>query len=595
MSEENPSRNSNAAPNSDEIDPVTAEVVRHALTAIPDQLDVNITRTAYSPLIYEYKDYAVGIVDAEGRLVSQCRGGIPLFITNTLGTAVRDGLKIYGRDGIKPGDAIVTNYAESQGQHLNNVVLYTPVHDDAGELFGFIAIVVHWVDIGGSTQGSISNSSTEIFQEGLQLHTIKLISEGERVEEVFRIIEHNTRTPEMLFGDIQAQIAGCMLGREMLAGVLSRYGTETVTKAIQRMWERSETMARRAVEELPDGTYSAESFIDGDGVDQDRKIRVAIEVRVQGDTLTVDMSGVEDQLRGPLNSGFSGGAETAARIAFAYLSVPGEPVNEGVFRPLTVICPKGKFLNARRGAPMGRYSGPLPTVIDTIIKALSPACPDRVAAGHYADFSLFRIYGTHPETGSLFNAFASGWGGWGALAGMDGPGPFKTMAHGDVFEIPAELHEALYPVRVDSYAVRMDSGGAGEYRGGMGLVKRYSVTSPCNSFVSLDRVTTAAWGIEGGKDGGTGKVILHRPGKPPRSLVKEWEFKLVPGDYVEVMTGGGGGYGDPSARNPQRVAEDVLRGYVSSEAAQSVYGVALDEDGKVDSTATEKLRKALSE
>ena len=231
------------------IDPVTAEVVRHALAAIPDQLDVNIMRTAYSPLIYEYKDYAVGIVDADGRLISQCKGGIPLFVTNTLGTAVRDGLAVYGREAIAPGDVIVTNYVESQGQHLNNVVMYTPVHDADGVLLGFVAIVVHWVDIGGATQGSISNQNTTIFQEGLHLRTIKLIAKGERVEEIFRIIEHNTRTPEMLFGDIDAQIAGCMMGREMLAGVLTRYGVATVNAAIARMWDRSVAIARQAVEQ----------------------------------------------------------------------------------------------------------------------------------------------------------------------------------------------------------------------------------------------------------------------------------------------------------------------------------------------------------
>ena len=575
------------------IDPVTAEVVRHALAAIPDQLDVNIMRTAYSPLIYEYKDYAVGIVDAEGRLISQCKGGIPLFVTNTLGTAVRDGLEVYGRQGIAPGDVIVTNYVESQGQHLNNVVMYTPVHDADDRLFGFVAIVVHWVDIGGATQGSISNQNTTIFQEGLHLRTIKLVAKGERIEEVFRIIEHNTRTPEMLFGDIDAQIAGCIMGREMLAGVLARYGVATVNAAIARMWDRSEAIARQAVLDIPDGEYSAESFIDGDGVDKDRKIRVAVTVRVSGEEMIVDLSNVEDELRGPLNSGFSGGAETAARIAFAYLAVPGEPANEGVFKPLNVICPKGKFLNARPGAPMGFYSGPLPTVIDTIMKALAPACPGRVAAGHYADFSLFRIYGTHPETGRIFDAFASGWGGWGALDGMDGPGPFKTMSHGDVFEIPAELHEALYPVRVESYAMRVDSGGAGAFRGGMGLVKRYSVTAPCKCFVSLDRVTTPPWGIAGGRAGASGEVVLHRPGQAPRSMIKEWGIDLVPGDYVEVKTGGGGGYGDPRTRDVQRVAEDVLRGYVSRDSARDIYGVALDAHGAVMAAETQTLRAAV--
>lgn len=573
-------------------DAITSEIIRHALIAIPDQIDVNITRTAYSPLIYEYKDYAVGIVDTEGRLVSQCKGAIPLFVTNALGTAVLDGIEIYGEGGIEPGDVVITNYVGSQGQHLNNVVMYTPVHAEGGTLFGFVAIVVHWVDIGGSAPGSISGRATEIFQEGLHLRTVKLVVKGEPVPEIYRIIEMNSRTPEMLFGDIEAQLAGCQLGRTLVEDLIGRYGAEAMRTAIATAWDRSEAAARAAIAEIPDGIYRAQSVIDGDGINPGRKVRVDVEVRISGSDMCVDLSDVEGQVDGPFNSGLKGGAETAARIAFKYLTVPGEPANEGAFRPLSVICPEGRFLNARPGAPMGLYSAPLATVIDTIVLALAPACPERAAAGHSGDFALFRIYGSHPETGALFNVFGSGFGGWGALDGMDGSSPFKTMAHGDVLEVPTELHEAFYPVRVVSYEFRADSGGAGRYRGGLGLTKHYRVLAPAKFYCSFDRLTTLPWGLEGGGEGTTGDVVLHRPGEPDQVMHKEWDVPVGPGDVLEVRTGGGGGFGPAFERDPEAVALDVRRGYVSREAARKDYGVELDAAGEVNLAATQKLRGA---
>ncbi len=523
-------------------------------------------------------------------MVSQCRGAIPLFVTNSLGTAVLDGYEIYGQDGIGPGDVVVTNHVGSQGQHLNNVVMYTPIHNDEGELFGFMAIVVHWVDIGGSAPGSISNRTTEIYQEGLHLRSIKLIKAGEPQEDVYRIIKHNSRMPEMLLGDIEAQLAGCQMGLGLLKELLARYGSETVNQAVRINWDRSEVAARASVARIPDGSYEAKGIIDGDGINPERKIKLDITVHVAGEEMEVDLSDVEEQLVGPFNSGFKGGAETAARIAFKYLTLPGEPANEGAFRPLTVICPEGRFLNAKPGAPMGLYSAPLASVIDTIVKAMAPVCLDRISAGHNGDFSLFRIYGPHPETGALFNVFGSGFGGWGALDGMDGPGPFKTMAHGDVWEVPLESHEKYSPVRVESYEFKVDSGGVGKYRGGLGLIKRYRVLAPCKCYVSFDRRSSPPWGVAGGGEGATGKVVLYREGDEPRTMYKEWDVPVQPGDVLEVHTGGGGGFGQPFERDAEQVALEVRRGFVSSVAARDDYGVAVTADGELDEAETRLLR-----
>ena len=333
------------------VNPITAEIIRHALLSIPNQIDVNITRTAYSPLVYEYKDYAVGIVDPEGRLISQSSGGIPLFVANALGTAVNDGVLIHGRDGIEPGDVIFSNHAGTLGQHLNNVVMYTPVFIGA-ELVAFMCVLVHWIDVGGMVVGSCAPvGPTEIFQEGIQYRSVKLWSRGKPMKDVYRIIENNTRFPRMLLGDIESQLAGCLMGRDLIAGVVEKYGLATTRGAVEIMWKRSEAAARAAIRKIPDGVYRASSFLDNDGVELEKKMVLDVVVRVEGDEMTVDFSGICDQVKGPINSGREGGAVTAARIAFKYIAAPDEPGNDGSFRPLHVVIPDGKFLSASGTAP----------------------------------------------------------------------------------------------------------------------------------------------------------------------------------------------------------------------------------------------------
>lgn len=481
------------------IDPITLEVIRGAFTTLADEIDTNLARTAYSMLIYEYKDYAVGILDAEGRLICQCTGGMPIFIADVLSAAVRDGLKIYGKDDLHPGDVIITNHAATMGQHLNNVAMYSPVFagEDGEELVAFVVITAHWLDIGGRVVSSISKYATDIFQEGIQFRTVKLWSRGERVPEIYRMIENNTRFPDLVRGDGEAQLAGCLMGCERLRALYDRYGSETLTEAIATIWDQSEAAARDAVRVIPDGRYEAESFLDDDGIDLGTPLPIKIAVEVAGDDMTIDFSDIVDQVRGPLNSGVSGGGYTVARVAFKFLVAPHEPANEGTFRALKLNLPAGKILSATDNAAMGRYNMPLPTVIDTVIKAMAPAMPDHAAAAHFGNFCTLRFHGKLPETGALFQMNDSGYGGWGALAGMDGPGPFRTNCHGDTRVIPAEVLEATYPVRIDAFELRTDSGGAGEFRGGLGLTKRYTILAPLTVSTGFERSLCPPWGVLG--------------------------------------------------------------------------------------------------
>ena len=572
------------------VDPVRLAIIATGLQSIPDLIEADLMRTAFSPLVYEYKDYAVGMVDAEGRSIALATNGLPLFLTNLIGLAVRDGLAIYGADNIEEGDVLLTNHAATIGQHLNNVVMYTPIFGPSGKLLAFMSLIVHWIDIGGSYPGSASGTDmTELAQEGLQLRTVKLYKRGKPVEEIFRIIENNTRLPEMLLGDIAAQYAGCVKGKQLFEQLIARHGEDFLLTAISAMWSKAEQAAKAAVLAVPDGVYEMTSFLDDDGVDIGKRIPIHVKVEVRGSDFIVDFSGVGDQLRGPFNSGYYGGGEVCARSAFRYLFTPNEPANEGCFAPVKMILPPGKFLSAGPNAPMGRYSTPLATVVDTIIGAMAKALPDRVAAGHHGALDAYGFNGKHPATGKFFNYFDTAHGGWGGSSHGDGVGPYKSLLHGDNKDIPVETQESLDPVRVEHFGWREDSAGPGRHRGGLGIDKSYRVLAPCNSFIGFERHYCPPWGLNGGLSGTPAFVEIESKGER-RKVLKQSRIPLQPGDMVHVHSGAGGGFGSPLERDAKAVQLDVARGYVSRAQASDVYGVVLSADGSIDDAETRALR-----
>ena len=564
------------------VDPITLEVIRHGIISICDQIDANMTRTAFSPYIYEYKDYAVGFVGVDAQLLAQCTGGMPVFVADSVGMAVRDGLETYGRENLHKSDVVVCNHAAVQGQHLNNTVMYTPVFAGANgdELIGFFAVNCHWIDIGGSAIGSVSYSSTDIFMEGLQLRSIKLWSKGEPIEEVYRIIENNTRFPLELLGDIEAQLGGCLLGRDLTQAMADKYGTVVFLGALDMILDQCAAATREKIRAIPDGVYQHEAFLDDDGV-RDENIPIKVKIIVAGDEMTIDFSEISDQVKGCINSGYYGGGRTCARVAFKYLIATDEPANEGTFRPLKMMLPEGKLLSAEPTAAMGLYSIPFPTVIDCIIKALEPALPQRVTGAHFGTFSSLSFSGKRIDTGAPFKANDSGHGGWGACATHDGAGPFRTMAHGDTRLIPIELQESMYPYRVEEFCLRQDSGGPGKWRGGLGFDKQYVLLAPCELWANFDRIGCPPWGVQGAKAAKAGQVLIFKDGKQEAKLLYKTEnCPLQAGDRVRMATGGGGGYGSPSERPVELVQRDVIRGFVSLESARDDYGVVIEADGR---------------
>jgi len=554
------------------VDPVTVEVIRRRLVAISDEVDVNITRTAFSPYIYEYKDYAVGIVDANGDLICQCTAGMPVFVADVMRAAVQDGLALYGPDRIHHGDIIFTNYAGTIGQHLNNVTMYTPIYaPQEPVLVGFMVVVMHWIDVGGRDIGSLSKFATDIFQEGIQFRTVKLHSKGEPVLEILRMIEHNTRFPVEMMGDINSQIGGCVMGRDSVAELVGRYGVDTFRTALDTIWDQSEAEARAAIRAIPDGTYSAEALLDNDGLNPG-SLPCKVTIVVENDNMTIDLSELPGEVKAPMNAGRSGGGSTVARLAFRYLLLPEGDANEGTFRPLKLILPEGTIVSARPTSAMGAYNAALPLLIDLVIRALAPAMPDRAAAAHYGTFSTLAYAGRSSETGLYWQCHDSGFGGWGALNDMDGPGPFRTNCHGDTRLIPIETHEASYPFTIESFSLRTDSGGPGQFRGGLGLERRYLMLAPCRISTRFERTLSPAWGLNGGGEGAPGHVLIERVDGTTQVAMKE-AVMLNAGDRVRIWTGGGGGFGDPKQRDPARVQIDIRRGYVSAEAARDTYGV----------------------
>jgi N-methylhydantoinase B len=512
--------------------------------------------------------------------VSQARGAVPIFIANALGAAVRDGREIHGPDGFRDGDLIISNHAATLGQHLNNVVMYAPIFVGAGksDLFGFMAVLVHWVDVGGSVIGSMSPSAREIFQEGIQFRSLKLQEQGQMNAGVLKTIESNTRFPQELMGDVEAQIAGCLQGVRLTGSVIGKYGMAATRNAVELMGNRSEQAARAAVSAMPDGEYTAESFLDDDGSDLDSPVLVRVAVRICGDTMEVDFSGTCRQVCGAINSGREGGAMAAARIAFKYLVQPHEPANEGSFRPLRLLVEDGTFISAGGTAAMSHYSLPLPTIVDTVLKALVQAVPGEAAAGHHGNFGVHMFTGRHPRTGELYQHMDSVLGGWGATGQRDGAGPFKTMIHGDTLDVPVDAQEALYPLRIEAYEFAPDSGGAGKFRGGLGLVKHYRMLAPCEALIVLERKRTPPWGVLGGRDGKISRAIIHkREGADVE--VRKIAIQLDREDGLTIISGGGGGHGVPGDRSIEHISDDLRQGLVTPEGVALDYGVVIDGEG----------------
>ena len=571
-------------------DPVLTEIIRNGVLAVTEEMKSNLMRTAYNMIIYEALDFTVGLFTAEGDTIS-IGLGLPMFIRG-MSETVRAKIRHFGRDNIKPGDIFVTNDAYLTGSHLNHFTFSQPIFFE-GELCAFACCMAHWPDVGGTLGGV----TTDIYSEGIQIPIVKYQKAGVVNEDLVEIIRMNVRDPDRAMGDLRAQITAVTTGERRFSELLARYGRLETLSAIRHIMEQSERAARARTRDIPDGVYEATSYMDDDGVDIGKRIPIKVRVTVSGEEMTIDLSEVAKQVRGFYNSGETTG-HACAQVAYKCVTSPTDyPINEGSFRSLKVVLAPGTIVSAVKPAAMRWWMTFPMTIVDTIFKALEPAIPDRVIAGHHADLLSVRLHGFAPRTGAFFMAgFGPLGGGWGAKMTEDGMSATVCLNDGDTHNSPVESLETKYPLFIERLALRDGSGGAGKFRGGLGIERKVVARVPMTFNAQVDRVHCAPWGLNGGHDGFGNQVTVDLESgevrDPPNAKVFMQRLATKEGFYAR--SGGGGGFGSPLERDPARVAFDVHEGYVTAKSAHDDYGVVLKADGTVDKAATKALRATMA-
>ncbi len=572
------------------LDAVTLEVIRNALPAIANEMAADLQRTSYNMMIYEVRDFCTALINTEGELISQNVGGVSHFVAD-LGVIITDGIKRYGKNGFKPGDVIITNHQAIAGQHLNNIVIYMPLFH-RGELLLFAMVRAHWIDVGGMSTGfGAGPHVADPWMEGLQLDQLKIYEAGKLNETLYRVLKDNIRFPESSLGDMKSQMAACRLAVRRMIELFDKYGKATVLQAIAQIFDETERKCRNVVGKLADGVYEASSFIDDDSVKRGEPVPIHAKVTVDRGAMTIDLSGCSAERKASINSRTYAGA----RVAYKALTGPLEPVNEGSFRALKVIIPEGNIMMARYPAPMSGWSLIVPTVVDTIVKALGSAMRDRVPAGHHGLLGGSVVFfGTHPKTKRRFVVQSIEGGGWGGGPTEDGVSGTVSVCQGDVRNASIEGIELKCPVLVESRGLRTDSGGPGKHRGGLGIDMRVrSLVEGRWNFDHPRREQCPPWGIWGGKAGSYGDFLLRLPGENNYRSMDAVHYPVPVDSEVIVRTGGGGGWGDPLERDAAAVRDDVIEDLISRHAAEEEYGVVIRDDLTLDEAGTEQRRNAL--
>ena len=541
------------------IDAVTAEVIRSGGVAITDEMKTNLMRTAYNMIIYEALDFTVGLFDARGNTISIGLGP-PMFIRG-LSDTIKAKLEFFAPGTIEPGDILLINDSYIMGSHLSHMVFTVPIFWE-GEIVAFSSSMAHWQDVGGVLGGA----TRDIFSEGLQLPIVKIFKRGVQDMELAEIIKANVRLPELAMGDFRAQVAAVKTGELRFLRLLERYGIESVLGSIDRIYEQSELLARANVASIPDGTHTAESFMDDDGVSEGERIPIKVKVIAKGEQMTIDLSDVSRQVGGYYNSGATAG-RSAAEVAFKCITSPLlQPINHGSFLPLNVILLPGRVVSAIKPAAMRMWMTIPMTIVDTIIRALSESIPERTAAGHHADLVIAGTYGVDPATGRFFfGPVGPQGGGYGAKYNEDGMNGTVCINDGDTHNAPIEAGEAKAPIIVREHLLRPDSGGAGQFRGSLGIRRVVEARSPITVNSQIERTQCAPWGLDGGNAGLANHIHVERANgeRYEKENGKLYSVQLGAGDRYVIESGGGGGFGAPSLHAASRVADDARNGYVS--------------------------------
>ncbi|MGD2270602.1 MAG: hydantoinase B/oxoprolinase family protein [Desulfobacterales bacterium] len=569
------------------MDPITLEVMRNAFQSAAEEMGAALIRTALSTNIKDRRDCSTAIYTSGGHLVAQAEH-IPLHL-GLMVSVVEKTLERFSLDDLEPGDAIITNDPYISGSHLPDICMITPLFVE-GQCLALLANLAHHVDIGGIAPGGMPTISTEIFQEGLRIPPVKLRKRGEVDEQILELIMNNVRTSYETYGDFQAQLAANNVGERRLRETISKYGVSVVSYYMDEIINYAERRMRNRIRQLPKGVYSFEDYLEGDGLSEDL-LKIKVTLAIDEDQILVDFTGTDSQARGSVNSTR---AVTLACVYFALKSAidPDIPSSQGTFRPVKVVTPAGSLVNPSFPAPVSNANiNTSQRIADVVLGALSEAIPESVPAASTGSMSIFTIGGVDPNTGEYYSYVETYGGGHGALKDQDGmDGVHSNMTN--TRNAPVEVIEIAYPLRVERYGLIPNTEGPGRSRGGLGMTREMTILDHHATItLGTERRRIQPWGLAGGKPGGGSDCwIVSTEGKKEQ-LPSKVTRPVDPGTRIVLRTAGGGGYGEPNQRSPERVAKDVREGFIDIQRAKEHYGVVIDAaTGEADLEATKALR-----
>jgi len=571
------------------LDPVTLAVLNGRLVQIADEMDATLYRSAFNPIIAEAHDACHGLYHAEtGATLVQGTSGLPIFV-GAMAFAVKAVIDQVARDdGLAAGDTYIFNDPYEGGTHLNDFRLVRPLMR-GGKLFAWIASVGHWLDVGGAVPGGYNPKATESYQEGIRIPPVKLLRAGELQHDVINILAANTRVPQSNWGDLNGQLNALDLGERRLTMLLDDYGDDTIAAALASLSGRAEALMRANVAALPDGTYSYDDFLDNDGI-TDKALRIALDLTIAGDRMTLDFSRSAAPCDGPLN------ISRSTTVASCYVALKhlftDVPANGGCLAPIEFVIPDTTLLGVSAPRPVAGYTETILRVIDVIFGAFAKVAPERAQGSPFATINALSLAGwrANRQRWIMFCFFGGGLGGNPESDGLNhSNNPISTATIP-----PVEILESLYPIMFTQWALRPDSGGPGRHRGGLGAIYEIEALAEGGADVFLigERGKYPPFGVNGGGPAALNRFIYETDAgeKSPPLVSKITDVKIRRGQKVRLETPGGGGFGDPAARDPALVARDVRLGYVSREAARRDYKVVLNDDLAPDVAATAKAR-----
>jgi N-methylhydantoinase B len=549
-----------------ELDPITVEVVRHKIEGIANEMEETLLRSSFSPIVKEGLDASASLFLPDGTTLAQACA-IPIHLA-TLIPAVAAIVETYPVTGMSEGDLYLLNDPYCGGTHLPDLAVVMPVFHD-GRVVALSAAMTHHQDVGGMAPGSVPTDATEIFQEGIRIPPVRLRHGKVFDDTLVRMLKLNVRMPEVFMGDLNAQIAACTVGARRLGELAKAHGGNEIRAIFQCLIERSEAMTRAALRELPAGRYRHVSFLDNDGIELDKPIRIEVEARIGDGDIHFDFTGSSPEVKGPLNC-VPSGTQAAAFFAVRAVTDPEIPTNGGCFRPVSLTLPEGSVVNPRPPAPVNARTATIKTITNTILGALAQAAPERLPAMN-AGALLVLAFGGRRQDGSAFVVGDLVAGGSGAAAEADGVDVIETDAS-NCMNLGAEALEMEAPIRLLRCRLRQDSGGAGRQRGGLGVVREYEMlTDGIRLSHRGERHLAPAEGLAGGEPGATAHSVIRRADGSEQVIRSKIATRLGKGDRLWVGTAGGGGHGPAVERDAAALARDLADGKVSPAAARQ-YG-----------------------